>query len=311
MEQLLLERKRKLSMANVKRKYESQAKKDRRLGLILMIPIILVVFGIMGYPFCRALYLSFTNKVVGKPEEFVGLENYIKLFHDPIYWKSLKNTLVYTVGCIAAKLALGLLWAVLLNRSFKGKSFFRTVLLIPWAIPGMVAATTWRWMYDSTYGIINSLLISLGITKIGIPWLSDPNLTLLTTMIVNIWRGIPFFMFSILGALQTLEKQQYEAAYVDGAGAFKQFWYITLPSISSVIGITTLLSTIWTFNDFENVYLITGGGPLYASSTIATYTSDMAFIQNNFARAVSVAISVIPLLLILIFIYTKANKEEE
>lgn len=124
MEQLLLERKRKLSMANVKRKYESQAKKDRRLGLILMIPIILVVFGIMGYPFCRALYLSFTNKVVGKPEEFVGLENYIKLFHDPIYWKSLKNTLVYTVGCIAAKLALGLLWAVLLNRSFKGKSFF-------------------------------------------------------------------------------------------------------------------------------------------------------------------------------------------
>ena len=110
----------------------------------------------------QALYLSFTNKVVGKPEEFVGLENYIKLFHDPIYWKSLKNTLVYTVGCIAAKLALGLLWAVLLNRNFKGKSFFRTVLLIPWAIPGMVAATTWRWMYDSTYGIINSLLISLG-----------------------------------------------------------------------------------------------------------------------------------------------------
>lgn len=123
-------------------------RKDRRLGLILMIPIILVVFGIMGYPFCRALYRSFTNKVVGKPEEFVGLENYIKLFHDPIYWKSLKNTLVYTVGCIAAKLALGLLWAVLLNRSFKGKSFFRTVLLIPWAIPGMVAATTWRWMYE-------------------------------------------------------------------------------------------------------------------------------------------------------------------
>ena len=185
MEQLPLERKRKLSMANVKRKYESQAKKDRRMGLILMIPIILVVFGIMGYPFCRALYLSFTNKVVGKPEEFVGLENYIKLFHDPIYWKSLKNTLVYTVGCIAAKLALGLLWAVLLNRSFKGKSFFRTVLLIPWAIPGMVAATTWRWMYDSTYGIINSLLISLGVTKIGIPWLSDPNLTLLTNTYIG------------------------------------------------------------------------------------------------------------------------------
>lgn len=118
-------------------------------------------------------------------------------------------------------------------------------------------------------------------------------------------------MFSILGALQTLEKQQYEAAYVDGAGAFKQFWYITLPSISSVIGITTLLSTIWTFNDFEKCISDHRRRPVICSSTIATYTYDMAFIQNNFARAVSVAISVIPLLLILIFIYAKANKEEE
>lgn len=296
-------------MARVKR-YESQAKKDKRLGLLLMLPIVVVIFGVMGYPFFNAIYLSFTDKLVGMKEKFVGFDNYVKIFQDPIYWKSLTNTIIYTVGCIAAKLSLGLLWAVLLNRCFKGKAFFRTVLLIPWAIPGMVAATTWRWMYDSTYGIINSLLISLGVTKIGIPWLSDPDLTLLTTMIVNVWRGIPFFMFSILGALQTLDKQQYEAAYVDGAGALKQFWYITIPSISSVIGITTLLSTIWTFNDFENVYLITGGGPLYSSSTIATYTYDMAFIQNNFARAVSVAISVIPLLLILIFLYSKSNKEE-
>ena len=118
-------------------------------------------------------------------------------------------------------------------------------------------------------------------------------------------------MFSILGALQTLDRQQYEAATVDGAGILKQFWYITLPSIGSVVGITTLLSTIWTFNDFENVYLLTGGGPLYASSTIATYTYDMAFIQNNFARAMSIAVSVIPILLILIVLYTKANKEEK
>lgn len=304
------ERKGILSMFHLAgKKYESQAKKDKRLGLILMIPIVLIIFGIMGYPFCRAIYLSFTDKLVGMKEHFVGFDNYIKLIQDKIYWKSLWNTIIYTVGCIAAKLAIGLLLAILLNRKFKGKAFFRTVLLIPWAIPGMVAATTWRWMYDSTYGIINSILITLGFTKVGIPWLSDPNITLLSTMIVNIWRGIPFFMFSILGALQTLDKQQYEAAYVDGAGAFKQFLYITIPSISNVLGITTLLSTIWTFNDFENVYLITGGGPLYSSSTIATYTYDMAFIQNNFARAVAVAISVIPLLLVLIAVYTKSNKD--
>lgn len=299
-----------MSTFNLTRKRNiSQTKKDRRLGLILMVPVVLVIFGVMGYPFINAVYLSFTDKLVGMKESFVGFKNYIKLFDDPIYWKSLWNTVVYTVGCIAAKLILGLILAVILNRSFKGKAFFRTILLIPWAIPGMVAATTWRWMYDSTYGIINSILITLGISKIGIPWLSDPDLTLLSTMIVNVWRGIPFFMFSLLGALQTLDKQQYEAAYVDGASSWKQFWYITVPSIGSVLSITTLLSTIWTFNDFENVYLITGGGPLYSSSTIATYTYDMAFIQNNFAQAVSVAISVIPILLILIFVYAKSNKE--
>ncbi len=287
----------------------SQIKKDKSLGLLLMIPVVVVIFGVMGYPFLRALYLSFTDKVVGRQENFIGIENYLALFRDAIYWKSLKNTLIYTSGCILAKLLIGLLLAVILNQSFKGKGFFRTVLLIPWAIPGMVAATVWRWMYDSTYGIINSLLIFTGISKLGVNWLSDTHLTLFSTMIVNVWRGVPFFIFSILGALQTLEKQQYEAAYVDGAGTLKQFWYITLPSIASVLGITTLLSTIWTFNDFENVYLITGGGPLYSSSTIATYTYDMAFIQNNFAGALAVAVSVVPILLFMILIYNKCNQQ--
>lgn len=288
----------------------SQSVKDKRLGLTLMVPITIIVFGIMGVPFIRAVYLSFTDKVVGLPETFVGFQNYLDLFKDPIYLKSLKNTAIYTVGCITAKLLLGLLWAVLLNRDFRGKSFFRTVLLIPWALPGMVAATTWRWMYDSTYGIINSMLLSIGIIDLPIPWLSDPRITLLSTMIVNVWRGIPFFMFSLLGALQTLDKQVYEAAYVDGAGVFKQFLKITLPSISDVIKVTTLLSTIWTFNDFENIFLITGGGPLYSSSVISTYTYDLAFIQNSFGRALSVAVSVVPLLLIMISFWRKSQKED-
>ena len=289
-----------------KRKYShSQQLLDKRLGLLLMVPIAAVIFGITGIPFIRALYLSFTNKVVGVPEQFIGFDNYLALFVDKIYWKSLYNTIIYTVGCITAKLALGLLLAVILNQKFRGKAFFRTALLIPWALPGMVAATTWRWMYDSTYGIINSLLLKAGLISLPIPWLSNPDITLLSTMIVNVWRGVPFFMFSLLGALQTLDGQIFEAAYVDGAGMFKRFWYITLPGISSVLGISTLLSTIWTFNDFENVFLITGGGPIYSSSVISTYTYDLAFIQNSFGRALSVAVSVIPLMLILILVSQK------
>lgn len=294
-----------------KKKIISQTVKDKRLGLLLMIPVVIVVFIIMGVPFIRAIYWSFTDKVIGADANFIGAENYIKLFSDPIYWKSLVNTIIYTVGCIVAKLLIGLLWALLLNQNFKGKGFFRTVLLIPWALPGMVAAMTWRWMYDSTYGIINSVLMDLGIIDLPIAWLSNPDIVLFSAMIVNIWRGVPFFMFSILGELQTLDKQVFEAATVDGAGIFTQFRYITLPSISTVIKVTTLLSTIWTFNDFENVWLVTGGGPLYASSVISTYTYDMAFIQNSFGRALSVASSVIPILLIMILVFSRFSKNKE
>lgn len=286
-------------------------KKDAVLGFVLVIPVLIILFGVMGIPFVKAVYWSFTDKVIGAPPSFIGLKNYISLFKNEIYWKSLTNTILYTVGCIGAKLIIGLFWAVLLNQDFRGKGFFRTVLLIPWALPGMVAAMTWRWMYDGTYGIINSLLIRSGIIDVPIAWLSDPRLTLLSAMIVNIWRGIPFFMFSILGALQTLDKQMFEAATIDGAGIFAKFRCITLPSIKNVLLVTTLLSTIWTFNDFENVWLVTGGGPLYASSTIATYTYDMAFIQNYLGRALSIATSIIPILILMIFVFKKSRAAEE
>ncbi len=293
------------------RRTVSQSVKDRRLGLLLMIPIVIVIFIITGLPFLRALYWSFTDKVIGSREHFIFLDNYVNLFSDTVYWKSLRNTSVYTLGCVAVKLLVGLLWAVLLNQSFKGKAFFRTALLIPWALPGMVAAMTFRWMYDSTYGIINSILINLGIVSLPIAWLSNPRIVLFSAMIVNIWRGVPFFMFSILGEMQTLDRQVYEAATVDGAGIFKQFRYITIPSISNVLKVTVLLSTIWTFNDFENVWLVTGGGPLYASSVISTYTYDMAFIQNSFGRALSVAASVIPILIVIMVFFSRIAKKDE
>ena len=299
-----------MSNNNISNKIVRQRTKDIRLALITMIPIVIIVFVIMGYPFLKAVYWSFTDKVIGKDPKFVGLKNYINLFHNRTYLKSLRNTFIYTFGCIIAKLGLGLLWAVLLNQNIKGKGFFRTALLIPWALPGMVAAMTWRWMYDGTYGIINSLLLRGGIVSMPVAWLSNPKLVLFSAMLVNIWRGVPFFMFSILGVLQTLDRQVYEAATVDGAGIFKQFWYITLPSISPVLKTTTLLSTIWTFNDFENIWLVTGGGPLYSSSVIATYTYDMAFIQNSFGKALAVASSVIPILIIMIVIFSKFRQSE-
>ena len=253
-----------------------------------MIPVVIVVFIIMGLPFIRAIYWSFTDKVIGAEANFIGFDNYIKLFSDKIYWKSLTNTLVYTVVCIVAKLLIGLLWAVLLNQNFKGKGFFRTALLIPWALPGMVAAMTWRWMYDSTYGIINSLLMDMGIIDLPIAWLSNPKIVLFSAIIVNIWRGVPFFMFSILGELQTLDRQVYEAATVDGAGIFKQFWYITLPSIMpSVITLTLLNIGRIFYSDFGLFYQVTqNSGQLYdTTNVIDTYVYRALLQSGNIGMA--------------------------
>ena len=283
---------------------------DRKLGMLLIIPIILVIFVIMGIPFVRAVYLSLTNKVIGKQESFIWFDNYKKLFASSTYWKVLRNTVTYTVGSVGTKLVFGMVLALVLNQKFRGRAFFRTVLLVPWALPGMVAAMTWRWMYDSTYGILNSLLLRTGLIDLPMAWLSNPKLTLITVMIVNVWRGVPFFIFSLLGALQTIDGQMYEAAYIDGAGPVRQFFSITLPSISNVTKVTTLLSTIWTFNDFENIQLVTGGGPLYSSSVISTYTYDQAFIQNSFGSALAVAVSVVPILLVFMYFASRGKEEQ-
>lgn len=285
---------------------------DRFLGIMLIIPVVIVIFGIIGIPLVQAVYLSFTDKVVGKSPKFIGIGNYISIWKDPDYWRVLLNTVIYTVGNVWFKLVFGMILALVLNQNFPGRTLARTVLLLPWALPGMVAAMNWRWMYDSTYGILNSMLLSSGLRELPIQWLSSPDIALISVMIVNIWRGVPFFLFSLLGGLQTIDGQMYEAAMIDGAGPVRQFFSITVPSINTIIKIAVILSTIWTFNDFENIYLVTGGGPLRASSVISTFTYDVSFIQNELGRSLAVATSIIPILaLVLIYSGKALNAERD
>jgi ABC-type sugar transport system permease subunit len=201
-----------------------------------------------------------------------------------------------------------MIFALLLNEKFRGRAIIRVGMLLPWAIPGMVAANTWKWMYNDQYGIINAILRRLHIISTTIPWLGSVHLALLSVIIVNVWRGVPFFLFSILGALQTIDDQLYDAGKIDGANVFHRFFYITLPSVMPVIAISTLLSTIWTFNDFDNIWLITAGGPINASSVIATYAFDVSFIQNQMGRSLAVTISIVPILVILMTVVTKRLK---
>lgn len=284
---------------------------EKTLGQLLVLPIFLLVFGLMGYPFINTIYISLTNKRVGYDPSFIGLKNYIQLFQDPTYWMVLKNTFVYMILAVGVKLVIGMILALTLNEDFKGRAIVRMLLLIPWALPGMVAAMTWKWMYNDTFGIINSILKNIGIIETSIPWLSSKDLTLYSVIIVNIWRGVPFFIFSLLGGLQTIDSQLYEAAKIDGANMVRRFWSITVPSILPVISIATMLSSIWTFNDFENIYLITGGGPLNSSSVVATYTYQIAFQYNEMAQAVSVAVSIMPILIVMILFASKRIGKED
>ena len=201
---------------------------ERKLGLAFTLPIFILIFLLMGFPFAYTIYLSLTNKTVGMPATFVGLANYISIFTDPTYWRIVGNTVIYTVICIVVKLVLGMLFALLLNEKFHGRAITRVAMLLPWAIPGMVAANTWKWMYNDQYGIINEILRDLHLISTPIPWLGSMNLALFSVIIVNIWRGVPFFLFSILGALQSIDDQLYDAGKIDGANVFQRFFNIVL-----------------------------------------------------------------------------------
>ena len=292
--------------------YKSLGRSEKTMGYIFIAPIFFLVFVVIGFPFIYTFILSFTNKRIGyEGTKFIGLLNYIQIYKDPQYWTVLRNTFIYTVVCISVKLLLGMIAALVLNEKFHGRGFVRVCMLLPWAIPGIVAAHSWKWMYNDQYGIINALLRHIGIISQPIPWLSDMRLALISVMIVNIWRGVPFFLFSIIGGLQTIDNQLYDAAKIDGAGPVMRFLNVTIPSISPIVAITTLLSTIWTFNDFDNIWLVTGGGPMDASSVIATYTYKTAFITNEMAQALSVAVSVIPILVLLLYFAVRTIARSE
>jgi multiple sugar transport system permease protein len=289
----------------------SNRRSEMVLGYTSVMPVIIVIFVVIGIPFINALYLSLTDKTVGAQAHFIGFANYREIFTDPVYWKVLKNTFIYFMTDVFFKLVIGMIFALTLNQAFFGRSIVRVLFLVPWAISGLVSALTWKWMYNDSYGIINQLLLDTGLIENPVAWLSGPKIALVSVIIVNIWRGIPFFLFSILGGLQTIDKQMYEAAKIDGAGTIRQFFSVTIPSISSVLVITTMLSSIWTFNDFENIYLITGGGPLYNSAVISVYTYETAFLQNDMGKSLSVAGSIIPILLVLMFFMTRKLAKED
>jgi ABC-type sugar transport system permease subunit len=279
---------------------------DWRLGFLFVLPIVALVLCLVAYPFCYAIYLSMTRKFVGMPAVFVGFENYVRLASDGFFRRAVWNSLIFTFGSVVFKLILGMAMALVLTSNIRFRSLFTGLLLVPWVAPTVVSALNFLWIYDGSLGVLNYLLVHVfRILPQGVGWLSEAGTAMASVIFVNIWRGFPFFGISFLAGMKAIPGELYEAASVDGASAVQRFCYVTLPSLRNIMIIVILLSTIWTFNDFGIVYILTKGGPGGATMVLPVFTYEMAFGAQRLGDAIAVALYMLPPLALVIIVLSR------
>ena len=280
--------------------------RDWRLGFLFVTPIVVLVLALVAYPFCYAIYLSMTRKFVGMPPVFVGFENYIRLASDGFFQRAVWNSVIFTFGSVAFKLVLGMAMALVLTSKIRFRSLFTGLLLVPWVAPTVVSALNFLWIYDGSLGVLNYLLVHVfRILPQGVGWLSEAGTAMAAVIFVNIWRGFPFFGISFLAGMKAIPAELYEAASVDGANAFQRFVHVTLPGLRNIVIIVVLLSTIWTFNDFAIVYILTKGGPGGATMVLPVFTYELAFGAQRLGDAIAVALYMLPPLAIVIIVLAR------
>lgn len=245
---------------------------------LFVLPAIIVVGALFVYPICSSIFFSFTNKNLIRPTyKFVGLSNYISVLTDQSFWNAFFNSLKWTVLSLLGQLFVGFTAALALNRVTHLKGVYKTLLIIPWAFPSIVIAFSWKWILNGVYGILPNLLVEMGLCAEPIQFLTQKNLVFVVLVLINIWFGAPMIMVNVLSALQTVPADQYEAAEIDGARTWQSFLYITFPHIKVVMGLLVVLRTVWIFNNFDLIYLITGGGPAGLTQTVPVYAYDMGW----------------------------------
>jgi len=271
--------------------------------LMMAVPLLFLA-GFVGYPFVYGILLSLQDRPVAKAGHFIGLDNFIKDFHDPIFWRVAVNTFVYTGAATLLKMVGGLGLALAMNQDFRMKNLVRALLLLPFIVPTVLSTVAWLWMLDPAFSVVNRLLIGLGLPRPGPSWLGNPALAMFSIIMINTWRGLPFYGITLLAGLQTVPPELYEAATIDGAGGWQRFRYVTLPLLKPIILIVTLFSVIFTFADFQLVYVLTHGGPQNATQLFATYAFDIAMGAGQLGLGASVALTMLPALALLIVALT-------
>jgi multiple sugar transport system permease protein len=266
---------------------------------LMILPPMAFLIALVGYPFVYGIWLSLENRPVAQPGTFIGLGNFVTDFHDPTFWQVVQNTFVYTGAATLLKMLGRLGLALVMNQAFHMKNLVRA-LLLPFIVPTVLSTIAWMWILDPSFSVINWLLVHAGLAVRGPSWLGNPTLAMSSLIVVNTWRGLPFYAITLLAGLQTIPPELYEAATIDGAGALDRFRYVTLPLLKPVVFIVIMFSLIFTFSDFQLVYVLTRGGPANATHLFATYAFDIAMSGGQFGLGASVALAMLPPLTLLI-----------
>ncbi len=273
---------------------------EQVLGYLLVAPVVLLLLTLVAYPFVISVSMALTDRTIGNPGRFIGLTNMQRLWQDSIYQQTVHNTLIYTAGATAIKLAAGFGLALLINERFRFRQAVRSAVLLPWIVPAALGTMAWLGMFATSLMVLNWILIHLGLIKTGLPWLVDSNLALFSVILVNAWRGIPFFGITLLAGLQAIPQELYEATAIDGAGKLGRFRYVTLPLMRPILLITLVLSIIWTFSDFQTVYALTGGGPINSTHLLATLSYQVGIASGRIGEGAAISLTMLPPLLVLV-----------
>jgi multiple sugar transport system permease protein len=267
------------------------------LGLLFLLPAAVMLLVFLTYPLGLGVWLGFTDAKVGRAGQWVGLENYAYLMTDPVVQLSLFNTLVYTILASIVKFALGLWLALLLNKHLPFKAFLRAIVLLPFIVPTALSAIAFWWLYDAQFSVLSWILTELGLIDRYVDFLGDPWNARFSTIAANIWRGVPFVAICLLAGLQTISPSYYEAASLDGANPWQQFRYVTLPLLTPIIAVVMTFSVLFTFTDFQLIYVLTRGGPLNATHLMATLSFQRAIPGGALGEGAALAVSMVPFLL--------------
>src|SRR5262245_12340985 len=284
--------------------------RDGTLGYLFIAPAFILLTVLVAYPFALSLWLATSDSTVAQPGSFIGLRNFRELLGDDIFRQTIQNCFVFTAISALAKTFFGLGLALLLVRTLRLKRFVRGAILLPWVVPTALSTLAWWWMFDSTYSVINWTLMTLGLARQPVPWLADPYLAMVSVIVVNVWRGLPFFAVTILAGLVSIPQEMYDAAAADGAGRLQRFRHVTLPLLKPVILIVTLFSTIFTVSDFNIVFVLTRGGPMNMTHLIATLSYAVGLSGVEIGRGAAISLAFFPLLVTIVWLQLRMIRRD-